>query len=395
MGAFRSNGMSRPTRVVAWAVLLFCGPSLVACGTSDSSTVNGPLSDPMVDAKVAEASGIGEADWASLGVPYGVLSTDRTRMFLAFGRYMVELPYEQASGPAEGPPAYELLSMTATSAAGIFELQPANREPEVWALTGAGEWLQLGTSVIGIPLADVTSSAAYWVERPVDALPTLKAFEVESNTLVGSAPLAQGGSISAVDGSRVFLSPTTLNQAALTWDSQTSKLESANSLGILKDELVTTYRTGVGGVLQSGGGGTRFVDERGSTLLELKESWFGQLSPSGAHVALTGTSPKSYALRTFPAGKTVPLSLPTGFNLAGFAWAQTGELIAEGTTDGSEDAVVAGEHSEAAPALPYLCEVSTGECRPLADRIGGIYGESSARGQIVATLPDDFVDEGE
>ncbi|MFT3872733.1 MAG: hypothetical protein QM714_08820 [Nocardioides sp.] len=82
---------------------------------------------------------MGEEDWGALGLPYGVLDREANPPMwrLAYGAHMVEFPF--AEDDREDTPYTDVLSMTATKNAGIFELQHTGQAAEVWMLTTTGE----------------------------------------------------------------------------------------------------------------------------------------------------------------------------------------------------------------------------------------------------------------
>lgn len=268
------------------------------CGTGDGGP--GSTSERV---QSSAASGVGEEDWAALGLPYGELDreADPPVWRLAYRDHMVEVPFATDNG--ESTPITQLLSMTATKNAAVFELAPPEGAPRLWMLTAQGEWSQIAEDVHGIPLANVNGTEVYWnvaVEGKDET--ALVGFDTADGSKFLDVTVADQPYVSAMDAGVAFLSPTSLEQPARMVDAAGEDVLSSSRAGVNVDELVTAYREGVGAMVRSGEAVSRLALPDGSTAFELDGDFYGQFNSVGTYVALsdpctTGSYPFPQARR--------------------------------------------------------------------------------------------------
>jgi hypothetical protein len=316
--------------------------------------------------------------WTSLALPHVVAVNDGQER-----KYAVE--YGQGSmsllGP-EGETAFDtrVLSLAATERAALALIQEPNKRPILYRLEPGGAHDQVGTDLVGIPLADTFGDVAVWAERPPGQRgATIRAFDMKKGVEIARISTPLNALVTAVDGEGAYF---VARGRPWHWDlSAGSELQSVEGPEPSKNtgDLVSATSTS-GAKVWSMADRRTFLEQSGGELVQIQpDSMFGLFDRSATYVALAGAG--GYVVRNVASGKDVDLGLPSGADIGSFAWGVDGSLL-----------VTASLEEEPGEVAPFGCTVSSGACERIGLSLSGAFGpayiESSARGQLQAESPD-------
>lgn len=370
----------RHTHALLGAALLLLG---TGCASRASDNSN-PLGATVVDAK--------ESPWRRTGLPYGGLENDGADLRLSFGEHSVVVPARDPGGDSgdssEGQEEarLELSTAGATVDAGLFQLTPPGERSQLWGLTRAGEWTQIGVGMSKIALADPDGHLVSWVEGAADDArlsdeTKLVAFDTRSQKVLGkldgSALEGTHVGVTVVDGDSVVVQVIQATSSEHWVKNYVWKPGISDELTLIPDgkpeDLVTISdydsRTGLRLELAAAWDSARIVGPSGARDIGL--DGFGRFNRDASLVVATGYGRAGLfdTATAKPVSLDVPISSQEEFVPGAFAWTSDGSLAVIGSI---------GDERQGA----HLCIPATGRCQRLGyDYLWFSSLENSARGQ--------------
>lgn len=359
------------------------------CGTQREATI-GETSETFAATVKAVPSG----EWADTGLPYGGLSEDREAWTLSYRTSSVTIPatrpeWTEASGAEPGRdsvPILELATAGATTNAGIFQLRPPDGDSEVWELTSAGKWQQIGTGVSRIALADIHGPLVAWVagggdEATNNQATKVVAYDTKQDRLVAEVPgsLFPGNHLRviAVDGGSVILQASSYSDGTdpNSWTkSFVWRPDGAGSPSTLTGE-VSDYDedTSTWVAYDSRADASMLFGPSAEQVRSLDGFGYAQFNGNASQVALFSYG-QARILSTAtlkPIAVDIPLNKENAFDVGRLAWTSDDRLLVEGLLPDQEPSA-------------YLCNVQMGTCQDLGPTsFGFASGENSSRGQVL------------